>query len=47
MARIMSLPARGAWIEMVLLKTLWKVSQSLPARGAWIEMYIKKETSNL
>ena len=34
----MSLPARGAWIEIV--KRSWAVLKysSLPARGAWIEM---------
>ena len=34
----MSLPVRGAWIEIgISLSTLY-ATQSLPVRGAWIEM---------
>ena len=33
-----SLPARGAWIEILSSFTAFRVSLSLPARGAWIEM---------
>ena len=33
-----SLPSRGAWIE-IFLSAVWSVSlASLPSRGAWIEM---------
>ncbi|MEF2602684.1 MAG: hypothetical protein U0M40_04985, partial [Christensenellales bacterium] len=32
------LPARGAWIEMILLILLYFLLLSLPARGAWIEI---------
>ena len=39
MKRTMSLPARGAWIEIGALACHCLVSLSLPARGAWIEMY--------
>ena len=35
---MMSLPARGAWIEMVTTKGLEQLVGSLPARGAWIEI---------
>ena len=35
----MSLPARGAWIEIYYLILAWvKFILSLPARGAWIEI---------
>ena len=35
----MSLPARGAWIEMLsAVDTGGGASLSLPARGAWIEI---------
>ena len=35
----MSRPARGAWIEMSLLRSLvWVLAWSRPARGAWIEI---------
>ena len=33
-----SLPARGAWIEIVALYRQRAERQSLPARGAWIEI---------
>ena len=35
---LQSLPARGAWIEMVQQKAEGLSHMSLPARGAWIEM---------
>ena len=36
----LSLPSRGAWIEM-LLSQLWiELFASLPSRGAWIEICI-------
>ncbi len=35
----MSLPARGAWIEILYSETRgFTAPLSLPARGAWIEM---------
>ena len=34
-----SLPVRGAWIEIVAEKQqIFEAVQSLPVRGAWIEM---------
>ena len=37
---LLSLPARGAWIEITLSNlSITQSAQSLPARGAWIEMY--------
>ena len=37
-AAIRSHPARGAWIEMRVDRTLVEVNESHPARGAWIEI---------
>ena len=34
----MSLPMRGAWIEITLLAMLLLIVASLPMRGAWIEI---------
>ena len=34
----LSLPARGAWIEIFVPPPLLDVLASLPARGAWIEI---------
>ena len=35
----LSLPVRGAWIEIVIIKQkLSNRKESLPVRGAWIEM---------
>ena len=38
----MSLPVRGAWIEMFSggQEGIWKLS--LPVRGAWIEIWINQ-----
>ena len=37
--RIMkSLPARGAWIEIMMVIFFGSFFESLPARGAWIEI---------
>ena len=33
-----SLPVRGAWIEMERSRRVVAHPESLPARGAWIEM---------
>ena len=35
----LSLPVRGAWIEIDDRKCLFAVLASLPVRGAWIEMF--------
>ena len=34
----MSLPARGAWIEIIASAIALASNSSLPARGAWIEI---------
>ena len=34
----MSLPVRGAWIEMATIRMTAITIRSLPVRGAWIEM---------
>ena len=36
----MSLPVRGAWIEISVLRRLVRPLVSLPVRGAWIEIAI-------
>ena len=36
----MSLPVRGAWIEIVISATCVPRALSLPVRGAWIEIVI-------
>ena len=37
---VVSLPVRGAWIEMpCAVNPRWKES-SLPVRGAWIEIHV-------
>ena len=35
---ILSLPVRGAWIEILLASSSATLSRSLPVRGAWIEI---------
>ena len=35
---MVSLPARGAWVEMLKQSVLPLPSESLPARGAWVEI---------
>ena len=38
-----SLPSRGAWIEMVGAATaILAAASSLPSRGAWIEMFFSR-----
>ena len=37
-----SLPSRGAWIEILLLTCVYGRMLSLPSRGAWIEIVTKK-----
>ena len=39
----MSLPSRGAWIEILPAESLRRVGGSLPSRGAWIEIPISME----
>ena len=34
----LSLPVRGAWIEISLIVRLFGTKESLPVRGAWIEI---------
>ena len=35
----MSLPVRGAWVEISFAqKSLQKIQKSLPVRGAWVEI---------
>ena len=34
----LSLPVRGAWIEMESMPLMAQHPQSLPVRGAWIEI---------
>ncbi len=38
----MSLPVRGAWIEIVISATCVPRALSLPVRGAWIEMILSR-----
>ena len=35
---LLSLPARGVWIEITWEKVLPDLEGSLPARGVWIEI---------
>ena len=35
---VLSLPSRGAWIEMTMVMPVAPAYQSLPSRGAWIEI---------
>ena len=35
----LSLPSRGAWIEIGVLVTCSPAAGSLPSRGAWIEIF--------
>ena len=39
-----SLPARGAWIEIIALAAENTETLSLPARGAWIEMKSERDS---
>ena len=43
----MSLPVRGAWIEICPWSKPLKNFASLPVRGAWIEMETDKKVSEL
>ena len=40
---MMSLPARGAWIEMWQTAASFRRRKSLPARGAWIEIHPNRQ----
>ena len=43
----MSLPVRGAWIEIVMLSVYDGIPKmSLPVRGAWIEIMILTNMNN-
>ena len=42
-----SLPVRGAWIEIMILRFSLMIGWSLPVRGAWIEMLNKAEQKAL
>ena len=39
--KLLSLPARGAWIEIGYQGVIYIRIPSLPARGAWIEIVIR------
>ena len=39
---LLSLPVRGAWIEMQACACAYGGFQSLPVRGAWIEMWKRR-----
>ena len=41
MTKLVSLPARGAWIEIPGPAVPFAWRRSLPARGAWIEILSK------
>ena len=43
---VLSLPMRGAWIEITGLYWLTSVNRSLPMRGAWIEIQYAKPQHN-
>ena len=37
----MSLPVRGAWVEISKPPDVFGGFESLPVRGAWVEMVVK------
>ena len=39
----LSLPVRGAWIEILTARIAYTIIRSLPVRGAWIE--IRRQTT--
>ena len=41
----MSLPVRGAWIEITRRSYKGYTAESLPVRGAWIEIIISERTA--
>ena len=43
----LSLPSRGAWIEILLLTCVYGRMLSLPSRGAWIEIVYQQVTGKL
>ena len=44
----MSLPLRGAWIEISVIEIFMMIPPSLPLRGAWIEIELgTRSTANL
>ena len=42
-----SLPSRGAWIEIAVHRTWPRTAESLPSRGAWIEIMKTLKTYRL
>ena len=40
---VLSLPSRGAWIEILLNAVASLTARSLPSRGAWIEISFFKQ----
>ena len=38
----LSLPVRGAWVEIYLLHCADGYKLSLPVRGAWVEIVLKR-----
>ena len=36
---LLSRPARGAWVEILILRMPSSLHRSRPARGAWVEMF--------
>ena len=36
--KLVSLPVRGAWVEIAIGKDKYNQQQSLPVRGAWVEI---------
>ena len=43
----MSLPSRGAWIEISPAPLCCRTGRSLPSRGAWIEIKLDEVEINL
>ena len=37
---VLSLPMRGAWIEILSDRSISSILPSLPMRGAWIEIFV-------
>ena len=44
---LLSLPVRGAWIEILNAKSATDVAWSLPVRGAWIEILNAKSATDV
>ena len=37
---LLSRPARGAWVEIYIIRYEMELKLSRPARGAWVEMLV-------